>query len=76
VYNRYPIVDDLRRLLAKREERGFPVMIRSIDHMYRKWMNCTIGWRGHFKTEDIGSLTIMLEAIASYDLWIWHAFLG
>ena len=23
-----------------------------------------------------GVLTIVLEAVASYDLWIWHAFFG
>jgi hypothetical protein len=32
------------------------------------WLN-RVDYKG-----DIGSLTMMLEAIASYYLWIWHAF--
>jgi hypothetical protein len=40
-----PIVDDLRHLLAKGEERGFFGMIGSIDCRRWKWMSCPIGWR-------------------------------
>lgn len=45
-YSRCPTVDDLRRLLAKGEERGFPGTIGSRCFMHQKWMNCPIEWSG------------------------------
>ncbi|XP_057419272.1 uncharacterized protein LOC130713523 [Lotus japonicus] len=34
------------------------------------------GFPGQFTRGDHGKPTIMLEAVASQDLWIWHAFFG
>ena len=72
-YLRPPNAEDIARLLQKAEERGFPGMIGSIDCMHWEWEKCPTAWhgqyRGHFKKP-----TIFLEAIASYDLRIWHAF--
>ena len=74
-YLRPPNAEDIARLLQKAEERGFPGMIGSIDFMHWKWEKCPTAWhgqyRGHFKKP-----TIILEAVASYDLRIWHAFFG
>jgi hypothetical protein len=43
--------------------------------MHWEWEKCPTAWhgqyRGHFKNP-----TIILEAVASYDPWIWHAFFG
>ena len=33
-------------------------------------------WKGQFAGGYHGHPTIILEAVASYDLWIWHAFFG
>ncbi|GJV85365.1 putative nuclease HARBI1 [Tanacetum coccineum] len=33
------------------------------------------GWAGQYAGRS-GKPTIILEAVASYDLWIWHAFFG
>ncbi|XP_058725479.1 uncharacterized protein LOC131596753 [Vicia villosa] len=33
-------------------------------------------WKGQFCRGDHGKPTIMLEAVASQDLWIWHVFFG
>ncbi|GJU92005.1 retrovirus-related pol polyprotein from transposon TNT 1-94 [Tanacetum coccineum] len=33
-------------------------------------------WHGQFARGDKKCPTIMLEVVASYDLWIWHAFFG
>jgi hypothetical protein len=72
-YLRTPNEHDIVQLLAKAEQRGFPGMIGSIDFMHWEWEKCYTTWhgmyRGHFKKP-----TIILEAVASYDLWIWHAF--
>ncbi|XP_076917510.1 uncharacterized protein LOC143577610 [Bidens hawaiensis] len=38
--------------------------------------NCPTAWRGQHELGDHPGPTIMLEAVASLDLWIWHAFFG
>ena len=74
-YLREPTANDISRLLSIAEERGFPGMLGSIDCMHWEWEKCPTAWHGqywgHFKKP-----TIILEAVASYDLWIWHAFFG
>ena len=75
-YLRRPNVDDMRRLLKIGELRGFPGMLGSIDCMHWEWKNCLVAWKGQFTRGDHGTPTIMLEAVASQDLWIWHAFFG
>ncbi|GKC60391.1 ribonuclease H-like domain-containing protein [Tanacetum coccineum] len=47
-----------------------------IDCMHWEWRNCPKAWHGQFARGDKKYPTIMLEAVASYDLWIWNAFLG
>ena len=44
--------------------------------MHWEWQLCPVGWKGQFTRGDHGVPTIMLEAVASQDLWIWHAFFG
>uniref|UniRef100_A0A0D3EBJ8 DDE Tnp4 domain-containing protein n=1 Tax=Brassica oleracea var. oleracea TaxID=109376 RepID=A0A0D3EBJ8_BRAOL len=74
-YLRRPTPDDLQRLLDIGEHRGFPGMIVSIDCMHWEWKNCPTAWKGQY-SRGSGKPTIVLEAVASYDLWIWHAFFG
>ncbi|XP_024016233.1 uncharacterized protein LOC112089715 [Eutrema salsugineum] len=74
-YLRRPTPEDLQRLLHVGEYRGFPGMIGSIDYMHWEWKNCPTAWSGQY-TRGSGKPTIVLEAVASYDLWIWHAFFG
>ncbi|GJY88354.1 ALP1-like protein isoform X1 [Tanacetum coccineum] len=47
-----------------------------IDCMHWEWKNCPKAWHGQFGRGDKKYPTILLEAVASYDLWIWHAFFG
>ncbi|XP_038699066.1 putative nuclease HARBI1 [Tripterygium wilfordii] len=74
-YLRAPDQNDVHRLLAQNEERGFPGMLGSIDCMHWQWRNCPTAWQGMY-TGHCRSPTIILEAVASRDLWIWHAFFG
>ncbi|XP_048609380.1 putative nuclease HARBI1 [Brassica napus] len=74
-YLRRPTPEDLQRLLDIGEIRGFPGMIGSIDCMHWEWKNCPTAWKGQY-TRGSGKPTIVLEAVASQDLWIWHAFFG
>ncbi|XP_057447104.1 uncharacterized protein LOC130740099 [Lotus japonicus] len=75
-YLRRPNEEDMTRLLQWGESRGFPGMLGSIDCMHWEWKNCPVAWKGQYTRGDHGRPTIMLEAVASQDLWIWHAFFG
>ncbi|KAI4978643.1 hypothetical protein ZWY2020_015396 [Hordeum vulgare] len=75
-YMRRPNVDDVQRLLDIGESRGFPGMLGSLDCMHWHWEKCPIEWRGQFTSGYKGAPTVILEAVASQDLWIWHAFFG
>ncbi|KAI4994273.1 hypothetical protein ZWY2020_029321 [Hordeum vulgare] len=74
-YLRSPNEEDIARLLAIGEERGFPGMLGSIDCMQRGWKNCPKKWHGMFRGH-VNEPTMILEAVASQDLWIWHAYFG
>ena len=43
--------------------------------MQWEWKNCPTAWQGQY-TGHVHKPTIILEALASQDLWIWHAFFG
>lgn len=74
-YMRSPNADDVERLLEENAKRGFPGMLGSIDCMHWVWKNCPTAWHGQYMGKE-GVPTIVLEAVASKDLWIWHAFFG
>lgn len=71
-YLRSPTPDDVSRLLYIGEKRGFLGMLGSLDCMHWRWKNCPTAWTGQYAGRS-GSPTIILEAMADYDLWIWHA---
>ncbi|XP_057745254.1 uncharacterized protein LOC130963124 [Arachis stenosperma] len=75
-YLRKPNPDDVHRLLQMAEGRGFPGMLGSIDCMHWQWKNCPKAWKGMYMSGYRGVATIVLEVVASSDLWIWHAFFG
>ena len=68
-YLRSPNSADIARLLAIGERRGFPGMLGSIDCMHWRWKNCPTTWKGMY-SGYVHEPTIILEALASYDLWI------
>ncbi|XP_042006100.1 uncharacterized protein LOC121754874 [Salvia splendens] len=74
-YLRKPNEEDLTRLLHIGEQRGFSRMLGSIDCMHWEWKNSLTSWAGQHAGRS-GSSTIIFEAVASQDLWIWHAFFG
>lgn len=74
-YLRAPTAADVQRLLTIGEARGFPGMLGSLDCMHWTWKNCPVAWQGQYSGKE-KEPTIVLEAVASYDLWIWHAFFG
>ncbi|XP_071735986.1 uncharacterized protein [Rutidosis leptorrhynchoides] len=70
-YMRSPNAYDVERLYSKHEEKhGFKGMLGSIDCMHWEWKNCSVALKGQYTRADRKKPTIMLEAVASYDLWI------
>nr|GEU81867.1 protein ALP1-like isoform X1 [Tanacetum cinerariifolium] len=46
------------------------------DVLTEEWINCPKSWHGQFERGDKKYPTLMLEVVASYNLWIWYAFFG
>lgn len=74
-YLRAPNAEDTARLMEIGASNGFPGMLGCIDCMHWKWKNCPVAWHGQFKGH-CHDPTVILEAVASEDLWIWHAYFG
>jgi hypothetical protein len=72
---RPPTEAELARILRDNEARGFPGMIGSIDCMHWEWRACPVSWHAYYRGYK-GKPTIVLEAVATQDLRIWHAFFG
>ncbi|XP_071687182.1 uncharacterized protein [Rutidosis leptorrhynchoides] len=67
--------EDIVRLYSfHAQKHGLPGMLGSIDCMHWEWKNCPIAWQGQYTRGDKKGPSIMLEAVTSQDLWIWHAF--
>ncbi|KAI3503237.1 hypothetical protein L1887_31676 [Cichorium endivia] len=76
-YLRKPTARDIEKLYAAHEERhGLPGMLGSLDCTHWAWEKCPTAWKGQFTRGDVGEPTLILEAVASFDLWIWHAYFG
>ncbi|GJW50743.1 ALP1-like protein [Tanacetum coccineum] len=77
-YLRKPTQTDVEKLYAFHEKKhGFPSMIGNIDCTKWMWAQCPQAYRAQFSRGDSRSGPfILLEAVASQDLWIWHAFFG
>ncbi|XP_021756217.1 uncharacterized protein LOC110721390 [Chenopodium quinoa] len=74
-YMRNPTTDELARILHQNELRIFPSMIGSIDCMHWEWKNCPTAWKAQYAGRNKKE-TLILEAVADQDLWIWNSFFG
>ncbi|XP_076917826.1 uncharacterized protein LOC143578030 [Bidens hawaiensis] len=51
-------------------------MLGSLDCTYWAREACLVAWQGQYHRGDHDGPTVILEAAASFDLWIWHVFFG
>lgn len=70
-----PNPKDVVRLLIVCESRAFPRMLGRIDCIHWKWKNCPNAWRCMY-SGYIREPTIILEDMASNNLWICYAYFG
>eukprot|EP00644_Phytophthora_capsici_P007896 jgi/Phyca11/126401/e_gw1.63.189.1 len=50
-------------------------MFGSLDCTHWTWKNCPMAWQGMFQDRD-GNPSIIMEAVATKNLWIWHSYVG
>ncbi|XP_026433618.1 uncharacterized protein LOC113331048 [Papaver somniferum] len=74
-YFRSPNQDDINRISVENKSRGFPGMLGSVDCMYWPWKNYPSSCAGYYASYK-GEPTIVLEGVATYDMWFWHAYFG
>jgi hypothetical protein len=75
-YLRLPTPSDLRGLnILHKHQHGANGMFGSLDCMHTYWKNCPKAWQGSYSGKE-GKATIVLEAVADYHLWFWHASYG
>ncbi|GKD75755.1 ALP1-like protein isoform X1 [Tanacetum coccineum] len=69
---RKPTVTDIEKLYRHHEEKHeFSGMLRSLDCTDWEWFDCPYAFKGQYVRRDHGSNPfILLEAVASQDLWI------
>ncbi|KAJ0503606.1 putative harbinger transposase-derived protein [Helianthus annuus] len=74
---RRPTSHDFVLLYQAHEERyHLPGMLGSLDCTQFVRRMCPTELRGQYMRGDHQYQTVMLEAVASQDLWVWHAFCG
>jgi hypothetical protein len=73
--NRCPNVDEIARSTTINAGRGFPGMFASWDCKHFPWKNCPVALAGQHKGKE-SDKTLILEAIADADLYIWYHFFG
>jgi hypothetical protein len=74
-YLQNPNEGDITHILAVSEMQGFPGMLGSLDCMHWTWKNCPVAEHVQYSGKE-EKPTIILEAVATHNLWIWHTFFG
>jgi hypothetical protein len=73
-----PYAVDLKNItILHQKSHGVDGMFGSLDCMHNGWKNCPKAWQALFKPrKESGGPTVVLEALADYHLWFWHASFG
>jgi len=73
--NRNPTELEKREILNLNKKRGFPGMFGSWDCKHFKWDKCPVRLSGQHKGKG-GGKTLVLEAVADPNLYVWFSFFG
>ena len=75
-YLRCPTAEDVVAITnLHKAVHGIFGLLGALDCMHCDWKNCPMAWQGSFKGKE-GEPTIVLEAMADYHCFFWHAFFG
>jgi hypothetical protein len=74
--NRPPTRDEIKSLMDKMGRRGMPGCFASWDCKHFDWSSCPVRLQGQHKSGKEKRKTIVLEAIADVDHYIWHIYFG
>ena len=74
-YLRRPNNLELKKMMERNAERGFPGCMGSLDCTHWEWHQCPTGMAGAYQSRK-GSRGVVVEAVCDEDLWIWHLLVG
>jgi len=75
--NRCPSEEEKKKVIQANADRGFPGCFASWDCKHFVWHRCPTKWQGQHKGHaEGGKMTLILEAIADVDRYIWYANFG
>ena len=75
--NRCPTTEEKNRMVRIMKRRGWPGAFASWDCKHFEWENCPVRLAGQTKGHaDGGKKTLILEAIADADTYMWYVFFG
>jgi hypothetical protein len=67
-----PTATNVHKQLETNKARRFSKMFGSLDCTHWSWHSCQVGQQGLYVSKD-GKISMILEAIAAYNSWIWHS---
>ena len=70
-----PTDEDMERIFAENEARGFLGLLGSLDCCHQKWKNFPSAWAGQYSGET-KVLAVVLKAVATKNLCVQHVFFG
>jgi hypothetical protein len=65
----------VQHIVAENEATEFLGMLGSIDGMHWEWSACSVAYHGAYRGHK-GKPALILEAVASKSLRVWHVFFG
>jgi len=72
---RRPNQSELKKIMERNAERGFPGCLGSLDRTHWEWHQCPTGMSGAYQSRK-GSRGVVVEAVRDEDLCLWHLFVG
>nr|XP_043633220.1 uncharacterized protein LOC122604390 [Erigeron canadensis] len=69
--------DFLYKYLQMSERTSWEACLQlCVDYMHWPWEMCPAAWLGSYTSGHVGRPLLILQAVASNDLWIWNAYFG